>query len=157
MKNILPFIILLSIVGCTQNESHKTQKANELEQSLFDYIVDPWYPHCLDTVNGGYTADFDFDWKVSESSQEKALVLMTRHIWTLSFLYENYPAREEFLEYAKHGFQFLKSHFWDEEFGGFYYSTTKEGLPQPATIDTKRIYGQAFAINGLAQYYKVSG
>jgi len=145
----------------TENDSPETRKepsevAPEMERSLFKEILRPWYPRIIDSTYGGYISDLNYDWTLSETSQEKALVQQARHLWATSHIYENYPGKDEFLEYAVHGFQFLKDHMWDREFGGFYYSTTREGIPAREYNGEKRIYGEAFALYGLSQYYRVS-
>ena len=130
--------------------------AVELEESLFKYILTPWYPRNIDTLFGGYISAFNFDWTLSEGSQVKALVQQARHVWTTSYIFENYPDSAQYLEYASHGFSFLKSAMWDPEFGGFYAYSKQDGTPDLERIGEKRIYGQAFAIYGLSQYYRVS-
>ena len=42
--------------------SENTLLAHELEKSLFDFIIDPWYPRIIDSVYGGYISDFNGDW-----------------------------------------------------------------------------------------------
>ncbi|MEX0987403.1 MAG: AGE family epimerase/isomerase [Bacteroidales bacterium] len=130
--------------------------ADQLEESLFNSIVNPWYPRCIDTLHGGYISTFNHDWTLSEGNQNKAIVHQSRHLWTLAMLYDHYPEQDEFLAWADHGFRFIKQNFQDPDYGGFYYATTREGAPDPGTIGHKRVYGQAFAIHGLARYYKVS-
>jgi mannobiose 2-epimerase len=45
---------------------------------------------------------------------------------------------------------------WDKEFGGFHAYCTAQGAPVERSINEKKIYGQAFAIYGLSQYYRIS-
>jgi len=149
-------IAILSLFGCQPNQQEELTLAVELEESLFNYILAPWYPRNLDTVHGGYISAFDHDWSLSEGSQVKALVQQARHIWTTSYVLENYPDSTHFLKYANHGFRFLKSHLWDEEYGGFHSYCNQDGTLIDDLIQEKRIYGQAFAIYGLSQYYRVS-
>ncbi len=130
--------------------------ADQLEESLFKYILDPWYPRVIDTVNGGYHSNFTHDWSFAEGSQERALVQQARHLWSTSLVYEEYPDKEVYLDYASNGFRFLKNSMWDEGFGGFHTYVTPEGYRVIRTLDDKRIYSQAFAIYGLSQYYRVS-
>jgi mannobiose 2-epimerase len=133
-----------------------TQLANELEESLFKYIIDPWYPRNIDTIHGGYISAFNHDWALSEGSQDKAIVQQARHVWATSRIYEAYPEKQEFLKYADHGFRFLRDAMWDKQYGGFYAYVTRNGAPQDNSIDDKRIYGQAFAVYGMSQYYRMS-
>ena len=153
------FIVLIaitSLLACKPNQQEELALAVELEESLFKYILAPWYPRNLDTVHGGYISAFDHDWSLSEGSQVKALVQQARHVWTTSYVLENYPDSTQFREYTSHGFRFLKSVLWDKEFGGFHSYCNQDGTLIDELIHEKRIYGQAFAIYGLSQYYRVS-
>ena len=160
---ILILIVLLSACGSRDNSEESINEsvssaelADSLLISLERHIVDPWYPRIIDTLYGGYLSDLNFDWTLTESSQNKALVQQARHVWATSFLHEFYPGRKDFMEYSAHGFRFLRDHMWDEEFGGFHAFCTREGVPDEQSISDKRIYGQAFAIYGLSQYYRIS-
>ncbi|MFO7934591.1 MAG: AGE family epimerase/isomerase [Bacteroidales bacterium] len=164
---IIPVSLLLILPSAcgskrgTDHQSPEIQKeprvvASELENSLLNEIFEPWYPRIIDSAYGGYISDLEYDWSLSETSQEKALVQQARHLWATSFIYEHYAEKEEYLEYADHGFEFLRDHMWDREFGGFHYSCTREGEPAGEFNGEKRVYGEAFALYGLSQYYRVS-
>jgi len=163
MKKLIPSIAFMLYVvlssSCTSEDktsSDPSGLASELEESLFSYIIDPWYPRNIDTLYGGYISAFDHDWTLSVNSQVKALVQQARHVWTTSYIYEAYPERKEFLKYSDHGFSFLKDALWDQEFGGFHAYCNQDGTARSESINEKRIYGQAFAIYGLSQYYRMS-
>lgn len=128
-----------------------------LEKSLFTYIVDAWYPRCLDTIYGGYLPNFEYNWSLSQGSQDKALVQQSRHLWALSCLYQHYPQKDEFLDYARSGYEFIRDHYRDEKYGGLFNSCTIEGMPDKGSLFFKRSYAQAFAIHGLTKYFEVSG
>jgi mannobiose 2-epimerase len=130
--------------------------AGILEESLFTEVLDLWYPRNIDSVNGGYVSSYNRDWSLSEGRQAKALVQQARHVWATSFIYEHYPERKEFLAYADHGFRFLADKMWDPQYGGFYTMVAADGTPARGRDGGKRIYGQAFAVYGLSQYYRVS-
>ena len=72
------------------NEKASIELADELEKSLFEYILNVWYPRNIDS-NGGYISSFKHDWTLSEDSQRKALVQQARHLWTTSYVFEHYP------------------------------------------------------------------
>ena len=101
--------------------------ADILEESLFKYIIAPWYPRDVDTTHGGFISDLDRDWTLSESSQVKALVQQARHVWATSRIYEAYPEKQEFLEYATHGFRFLRMPCGIRSTGDFIRTVTREG------------------------------
>ncbi|MDF1575405.1 MAG: sulfatase-like hydrolase/transferase [Bacteroidales bacterium] len=138
------------------NDQTAAVLADEMKESLFLYILNPWYPRNIDTVSGGYISAFNHDWSLSEDSQMKALVQQARHLWTTAHVAENYPDSTRYLEYAAHGFSFLQETMWDKESGGFHAYCNRDGTGIPERIHEKRIYGQAFAVYALAQYYRVS-
>lgn len=162
-----PALILLLPLSCTSGSESKGKQDNpdlntdtlayELEESLFTYIVDAWYPRCVDTIYGGYIPDFEYDWTMSEGPQNKALVQQARHLWSLSYLYEKYPDRDDLLDYARTGFEFIRDKYWDKEMGGMFTMCSREGIPLNESMSYKRAYGQAFAIHGLSQYFESSG
>ena len=161
---IILLLILSNACGTgsgTENQSGKTLSdqtslADSLEASLFEFIIEPWYPLIIDNTNGGYTSTFGRDWTRLEDFQMRALVQQSRHVWSTAFIYEHYPERKEFLEYAAHGFRFLRDAMWDKELGGFHAYCAEDGTPQVNNINEKRIYGQSFAVYGLSQYYRMS-
>jgi len=158
---ITPISILLLVIGSllacsTPDQSEQLKLADLLEESLFDYIVDPWYPLVIDSMYGGYISEFSRNWSPGTGSGEKALVQQARHVWATARLFEAYPEKEEYLVYATHGFLFLRDVMWDREFGGFHAYCTKEGDPVERSLNDKRIYGQAFAVYGLSQYTRLS-
>jgi cellobiose epimerase len=162
----LILVITISMSSCRQvtnktsvnpvEQSDQVALADQLEESLFDDILNIWYPLNIDSLYGGYFSEFKRDWTPGEGSGEKALVQQARHVWTTSRVFEAYPEKKEYLAYATHGFHFLRDRMWDQECGGFHAYCTKEGEPVERSINDKRIYGQAFAIYGLSQYYRMS-
>jgi mannobiose 2-epimerase len=52
-------------------------------------------------------------------------------------------------EIASHALKFLRERMWDSHQGGFYWLVDREGR---LIEDKKQIYGQSFAILGLAEY-----
>jgi len=168
LSTFVPILLIAlgSLLSCQSGKNKETSiipdqseqllLADILEESLFDYILNSWYPLVIDTLNGGYHSEFNRDWSPGGGSGEKALVQQARHVWATARTYEAYPEKEEYLEYAAHGFLYLRDVMWDKEFGGFHAYCTKEGKAVERSLDDKRIYGQAFAVYGLSQYYRMS-
>lgn len=159
MKATLYSLIALFILffSCSEKPGEEGALPKEkLIHILNKHSLDPWYPRVIDKENGGYYSNFEYDWQKS-AQQEKFIVTQARHVWTLSKAFEFYPDRPQYKEYARHGYLFLKDHMWDQEFGGFFQQVDSTGQVSTGTYDLeKRAYGNAFAIYGLAAYYKIS-
>ena len=104
---------------------NKENILSELLYSLKDGILKNWYPLILDEESGGYFSNIGYDWKVLPE-QDKMIVTQARHVWTLSKVT---PFLDEkiFRDYAYHGYRFLKSKMWDNEYGGFYQMRNRAG------------------------------
>ena len=78
-----------------------------------------------------------------------SIILNTRILWTFSALYQFRP-KDDFLYMAERAYKYIINNFLDREMGGVYWLLDYKGQ----TIDNrKKIYGQAFTIYALAEYY----
>lgn len=143
-------MLLVSSINFSQDE----KLAEELYNSLKQNIIETWYPRTIDKIYGGFITDFNYEWK-EEDTQNKMLVSQTRHVWTTSKSAE-FLNDKNYLNYAKHGFEFLKNKMWDSVYGGFYFYRDQEGNEIPQIGNNKSSYSNAFAIYCLAAYYKIS-
>lgn len=147
------FIFLFfPLIGLFSNGSKDNNIALEMKRSLRDDIYNKFYPQAIDRKFGGFLSDFTYDWKPG-TPQNKMIVTQSRHIWMLSKAHEFFPENKEYLQYAKHGVDFLRNTMWDKEFGGFHNLVSREGK---VLSEDKTAYGNAFAIYGLSAYYKIS-
>jgi mannobiose 2-epimerase len=89
---------------------------------------------------------------VSINNKPIGLVMISRILWTFSASY-NHSKNIKYLQFADSVFKYLNNHFIDTEHGGMYWSVTEAGLPH---ADKKQIYGLAFAIYGLTEYFKAT-
>ncbi|NJB71426.1 mannobiose 2-epimerase [Saonia flava] len=150
---LVPFLLLIFSCKETEPKSGSQELLHEIETSLNE-LVDVWYPRSIDTVHGGFLADFDAEWK-AKGLQNKMLVTQARHIWTASTL-AMYYGDSKYQDIAAHGYQFLKENMWDDENGGFYTLKGIEGDSLILLSTSKSAYGNSFAIYGLSTYYKIS-
>lgn len=78
----------------------------------------------------------------------KSLVQQARVLWTFASAYRRYP-RPIYSEVAAHALKFLREKMWDTKRGRFYWLVDREGR----VVDGKKhLYGQSFAIYGVAEY-----
>jgi cellobiose epimerase len=82
----------------------------------------------------------------------RSVVVTSRILWTFAMGHQ-YLHNARYLVRARQAYQYLTNHFLDPQNGGVYWSVNANGTP----LDTrKQIYGQAFAIYGLSEYYLAS-
>lgn len=112
----------------------------------------PFWEGLKDEEYGGYYGYAGYDLLVDKRA-DKGTILNSRILWFFSNAYLTLK-QERLLEYAAHGFQFLKDHCLDREQGGVYWSVTYDGKPEDRT---KHTYNQAFAIYALSSYYEAGG
>jgi mannobiose 2-epimerase len=123
---------------------------SEIKES-FDNILNFWIQNTLDLEYGGFIGKMDFEGTIHPKA-EKGGVLNARILWTFSAAY-NFTKNEEYLKIAERAYQYIQNYFRDTKNGGVYWSVNFEGNPLSTR---KQIYGQAFTIYGLAEFYKAT-
>lgn len=147
--------LVLSVISawCDSGDT-LTSYAREFKRVLESQILPYWLSTGQDLQYGGYIlAD---DGRGNRHAIEKHLVSQTRMLWTFSHVWLNgyTDTNRSSLEAATQGFRFLQKHFRDPVYGGYYWKTDLAGR---VTDDRKILYGQAFTIYALVEYYRASG
>lgn len=120
----------------------------KVEAELHSNILPFWLQHSIDDEHGGFRGQIANDLTVDPRAP-KGLILNARILWTFSRAFRAYR-NPVHLATARRAFDYILHFFWDHDFGGVYWMLDFEGHP----LDTKkRIYGQAFAIYALAEYF----
>lgn len=122
----------------------------EIEGELIR-ILDYWEKEAPDFEKGGFIGQVDHDGKRYPDAA-KGSVLNTRILWTFSAAYQHFK-KPVYLELAKRAYQYIKDHFYDFDNGGFYWSVKANGSKGETR---KQVYGQAFTIYGLSEYFAAS-
>jgi len=124
----------------------------KVETELLSDILPFWLKYTIDEEYGGFCGQISNDLTI-DSHAAKGLILNARILWTFSKAFSVY--REPvYLATARRAYDYLTCYFWDAEFGGVYWMLDYMGQPH----DTKkRIYGQAFTVYALAEYFHASG
>lgn len=123
----------------------------EITKHLTDDII-PFWKNLRDDEFGGYYGYLDYDLKLDKKA-EKGCILNSRITWFFSNAYTLLKDKS-LLEEADHGYELLKEHCIDKEYGGIYWSMKYDGTPLDTT---KHTYNQAFCIYALSSYYEASG
>jgi cellobiose epimerase len=131
-----------------------TNYSADTHESLVKKIMPYWHDTTLDRTNGGYILCDDVCEK--RPATEKQIVTQSRLIWTFSHVHlKGYrTAERNYLKAAEHGYGFLIDKFIDKSNGGYFWSTHLSG---EVLNDRKILYGQAFVLFGLVEYYRASG
>lgn len=145
---------LIPFCGHAQNlvETAETYRP-KLEKILTENIVPFWYPDTIDRQNGGYLLNHDVEGR-PKSGGSKMIVTQARMVWLFSRLARAGYGGKEYLEAAETGYGFLDEKMWDEENGGFYWEVDPAG--EYVLRPNKHLYGQAFALYALSEYYLAS-
>lgn len=121
----------------------------ELQSELTE-ILHFWSTQTIDHRQGGFIGKMDNQGLVDHTAP-KGLVLNARILWTFSAAYANLHD-PMYLAVAQRAFGVLSTHFYDDDFGGYYWSVSSDGS---ALNTRKQIYGQAFVLYALAEYLRV--
>lgn len=123
--------------------------ADDLEASLWDHLLQPWFPRCL-SKSGGFAQEFAGDWS-ERPSDVRTVVFQSRMTWiTAQVSRLDDPRARPFARYADHGYAFLAGHLIDPDTGAVRWGV---GLDRPPTghhFHELHAYGSAFAIYALA-------
>ncbi|QEM11574.1 AGE family epimerase/isomerase [Mucilaginibacter rubeus] len=124
--------------------------SNELTDELKN-ILSYWLNYTVDEVNGGFWGKIDNDNQVTAYAA-KGSVLNARILWSFSVAYNQNP-QGDYLRAAGRAYDYIKTCFVDNEFGGVYWSVDYKG----GKLDTKKqVYANAFVIYALSEYYIAS-
>lgn len=110
-----------------------------------------WVPRAIDRECGGYLTCLDDDGAILQT--DKPVWVQGRFAWLLSTLYNTVERRREWLEFAKHGVDFINQHCFDAD-GRMFFLVTREGQP---LRKRRYLYSEVFAIIAFAAFGTASG
>jgi mannobiose 2-epimerase len=114
-------------------------------------ILSYWDSIVTDHEEGGFYGKIGHDNKIVAQAP-KGSVLNSRILWAFSAAY-NLTREPRYLAAAERAYEYILNHCIDREFGGVYWTVDHSGKP----LDSKKqTYATAFAIYGLAEFYKSS-
>jgi len=118
---------------------------DELENNLIPF----WLERVIDPEHGGFIGQMSNDGTIDPEAP-KGLILNTRILWTFSALYR-FNQDSRFQETAKLAYDYLEAYFRDSSHGGVFWLLDFRRNPLD---NKKKIYGQAFYIYALTEYYQ---
>lgn len=131
--------------------------AGELDAYLRANVLKPRFPRCVDRDHGGFHTNYDRSWSPREDPW-RFVVYEARVTWTAATVARLRPdTRPEYLPYVRHGVRYLADVMWDREHGGFHTFVDLQGRGVPGPFRSRPVYGQAFAVYGLAAAHAATG
>ncbi|HOI44183.1 MAG TPA: AGE family epimerase/isomerase [Candidatus Aminicenantes bacterium] len=119
---------------------------NTYRDGLLNDTLPFWLPRSIDREFGGYLTALDRDGAVLQT--DKSVWFQGRFAWLLATLYDTVDKRPEWLEYAKHGIDFINARCFDTD-GRMFFLVTREGKP---LRKRRYLFSECFATIALAAY-----
>ena len=121
------------------------------KDELLENVMPFWLNKSQDLEYGGYFTCLDRKGNVFDT--DKFIWLQGREVWMFSMLYNNVEKKQEWLNCAIQGGEFLKKYGHDGNLN-WYFSLTREGKP---IIEPYNIFSYTFATMAFGQLSKATG
>lgn len=130
----------------------RRQLLSTYRDGLLNDTLPFWVKHCVDREQGGFMMSLDRDGRLIDT--DKGVWQQGRFTWLLAELYNTAEPRDEWLELAKHGADFLDQYCFDPEDGRMWFHVTREGQP----IRKRRYaFSESFAAIAYGELAKATG
>jgi len=132
------------------DETRRHELIAVYRDGLLENTIPFWLEHSIDQQHGGFLTFLDADGTVV--STDKPMWVAGRFAWLLSRLYNSVERRDDWLQAARHGIEFLLSHGFDTD-GRMFYAVTREGSP---LRKRRYLFTEAFGVIALAEFAKAT-
>ncbi|HMR91591.1 MAG TPA: AGE family epimerase/isomerase [Chitinophagaceae bacterium] len=120
-------------------------------RQLLEDTVPFWFPRSYDREWGGFLLMRDADGSLIDD--DKAVWIQGRATWLLSILYSTVEKKQEWLDGAKLGYDFLNKYCFDAD-GRMFFHVARDGSP----IRKRRyFFSETFYVIAAAAYAQASG
>ncbi|MBN1466359.1 AGE family epimerase/isomerase [candidate division KSB1 bacterium] len=125
--------------------------AENYRRSLFDDVLPFWLDHAVDREQGGFITCLNRDGTIIDT--DKGMWQQGRFTWLLATLYNTVEKRQQWLDLARHGIDFLDRYGFDSD-GRMFFQVSRSGDP----IRKRRyLFSESFAAMAYAAYAKAVG
>ena len=118
--------------------------------NLLNDVVPFWLTHSKDEKSGGYFTCLDTTGNVYDT--DKFTWLQCRQVWCFAMLYNKVEKKQQWLDFAIHGADFLIKNGRDAE-GNWYFSLNQKGVPLTQPFN---IFSDCFAAMAFGQLYQAT-
>ena len=127
------------------------QLAQQYKSELLDRVMPFWMEKSIDKEFGGYFTCLERDGEVFDT--DKFIWLQGREVWMLSTLFNKVEKRQEWLDAAIQGAEFLKKYGHDGNLN-WYFALDREGNP---LVEPYNIFSYTFAVIAFGQLSIATG
>jgi len=125
--------------------------ANQYKDELLNNVIPFWLENSQDKEYGGYFTCLDRKGNVFDT--DKFVWLQGREIWLFSMLYNNVAKKQEWLDCAIQGAEFMKKYGHDGNLN-WYFSLDRKGNP---LVEPYNIFSYTFATMAFGQLSIATG
>ena len=125
--------------------------SEQYKHELLDKVVPFWLEKSQDLKHGGYFTCLDREGNVFDT--DKFIWLQGREVWMFATLYNKVEKRQEWLDCAIQGAEFLKKYGHDGNLN-WYFSLDREGHP---LVEPYNIFSYTFAVIAFGQLSIATG
>ena len=125
--------------------------AQQYRTELLEHVMPFWMEHSIDHEKGGFFTCLERDGEVYDT--DKFIWLQGREVWMLATLYNKVERRQEWLDAAVQGAEFLKKYGHDGQLN-WYFSLDRDGHP---LVQPYNIFSYTFAVIAVGQLYLATG
>ncbi|HEY3756205.1 MAG TPA: AGE family epimerase/isomerase [Opitutaceae bacterium] len=144
---LLAFASVLTVARAANWPELGASADHELRGDILSF----WLAHAQNPANQGFYGLVDEKLR-PHADEPRGELLTARILWTFSRAYREYHDAQ-YLEMARYAYGDLTDHFTDHVHGGYFWTIDANGHPLD---EQKLVYGQAFAIYALAEYYEAT-
>ena len=123
----------------------------QYKKELLENVIPFWLNKSQDINFGGYFTCFDGKGEVYDT--DKFIWLQARQVWMFAMLYNKVEKRQEWLDCAIQGAEFLKKYGHDGNYN-WYFSTNRHGKP---LMEPYNIFSYTFAAMAFGQLHLSTG
>ena len=127
------------------------QLSEQYKHELLDRVIPFWIEKSQDRECGGYFTCLERDGSVFDT--DKFVWMQGREVWMLSMLYNKVEHRQEWLDAAVQGAEFMRRYAHDGQLN-WYFSLTREGQP---LVEPYNIFSYTFATMAFGQLAIATG
>ena len=133
------------------DEQRLIELRNLYRDTLLEDVLPFWMRHIRDDECGGYLHHVDADG--STVSTDKCFWVIGRTVWLFSACYNDIEQNPDWLDFARHGYEFMLKHGFDTD-GRMFYTVTRDGRP---LRKRRYLFTETFGVVALSEYGKAAG